>query len=357
MKHIFLTALCTLGAASLAACADKTNDDYRADVVTSMHDSIAGDLEEMVAAARSLQAASPPHAWDQGADGAAILKMRDEWKRLRTAYEHVEGAIIALFPDIDKTMDGRYEELLARLGAAGDDNPFDDVGVTGMHGIERILYAPDIRNEVVQFESRLPGYAAAAYPATDADALSFKTVLVQLLIDDALTLRKRWQPAAIDIGQAYVGLVGLMDEQKDKINLAVTGEEESRYANITLFDLRQNLEGTQKVYDLFRDWIHSKSSGPNSDSVLRGKFEQLGGVYEASSSTDALPEAPVDWRRDQPTAANLATPFGTLWKHVHETVGNDPHSSGSVVYEMNQIATLLGLPAFDDSAASRRSAR
>jgi iron uptake system component EfeO len=332
-----LAALVVIGA--FAACTDKTDADYRADVVAAMHGSIVDDLDAMIVAARNLQAAAPSRAWDASRHADSIRDMQEAWKRMRRAWEHIEGAIGALFPGPDEQLDGRYEDMLGD----GDSNLFDDTGVVGMHAIERTLYSTVIRPEVVSFESALSGYKEAAYPATDDEAIAFKTELVQRVIDDTTALRKMWQPAAIDIGTAYQGLAGLMSEQKEKVDLAVTGEEESRYANITLFDLRCNLEGTQKVYNLFRDWIHSKTSGRNSDTALREKFLELETLYQLTGD-DALPAAPVDWRPEAPTPANLATPFGTLWKTVREQV--DPHNSGSVVYEMNQIATLLDLPTF-----------
>jgi iron uptake system component EfeO len=328
---------------SLAACADKSDADYRAEIVASIHASIGADLAELVQAARDLQAASPSCAWQPVADAGAITAMQEAWKRTRIAYEHVEGAIVALFPGTDTTLDARYESLLARLGAVGDQDLFDGTGVTGMHGIERILYAPGIRPEVIAFERTLPGYRAAAYPATDDEAIEFKTVLVQLLIDKASALGKQWQPAAIDLGAAYRGLVGLMNEQKDKISLGATGAEESRYANLTLFDLRNNLDGTQQVYSLFRDWVRSKATGVRSDAMIQDRFGELATLY-ATTASDALPAAPDDWVSDQPTPANLATPFGRMWKIVHDSV--DPGSDGSVVSEMNRIATLLGFPAY-----------
>jgi iron uptake system component EfeO len=349
MRHIcLLSVLIPLLAllaslSSLAACTEKTDADYRADVVASIHDSIGADLDDLVQAARDLQAASPSRAWNDAADMMAIANMREAWKHTRIAYEHIEGAIVALFPGVDAALDARYDESLAGLGASGDQDLFDARGVTGMHGIERILFTPTIRPEVIAFESSLPGYKPAAYPATDDEAIEFKTVLVQLLIDKASGLRKQWNPAAIDIATAYRGLVGLMHEAKEKVNLATTGEEESRYANITLFDLRNNLDGTQKVYNLFRDWIRSKSAGPVYDSSLQEKFEELATLY-AGVTSDSLPAAPVDWSPNSPTPDNLATPFGALWQRVHESV--DPNSDRSVVFQMNHIATLLGFPEF-----------
>jgi iron uptake system component EfeO len=330
---------------TLAACSDapKTDADYRADVVAGMHDSIGADLADLVQAARDLQAAAPTHAWSPTADSSALAMMRAAWMRTRIAYEHVEGATAPIFGDLDVSMDARYDDFLAKLGAAGDPDLFDGTGATGMHAIERILYAPDIRTEVITFESPLPGYVAAAYPANADQATAFKTQLAQKLIDDAISLHDQWTPAAIDIGAAFQGLVGLMNEQKEKVNLAATGEEESRYANLTLFDLRNNLAGTRKAYTLFQPWIQARAGGRDIDAKITAGFTELTQLY-ASLPGDAIPAVPDGWSSDQPTPANLATSFGMLWQTVHQDV--DPTRSGSVVFEMNQVATMLGFPEF-----------
>ena len=336
-------AIITAIAATAACSDDKSDTEFKTEVVASMHDSIGADLADLVQAAKDLQTAAPTHAWDPGADASAITAMREAWKKTRIAYEHVEGATAPIFGDLDVTMDARYDDYLTLTGPAGDPDAFDDKGVTGMHGIERILYARDIRPEVVDFESMLPGYRPAAYPATATEAMKFKTVLVQKLIDDANSLHDQWQPAAIDIGAAFQGLVGLMNEQKEKVNLAATGEEESRYANITLFDLRNNLDGTKKVYDQFRTWIQNRNAATSADSMIQLKFTALASLY-ASTPGEALPAVPGDWSADAPTPANLMTPFGVLWQTVRDSV--DPAKSDSVVSQMNLVALVLGFPEF-----------
>jgi len=323
-----------------AACGDggKSDAEFRTEVTTAMHTSIATDLADLTAAARELQAAAPAHVWTSD----ELAAMKTAWRKTRVAYEHIEGALAPIFPDVDFAIDARYDDYLSELGPTGDVDPFDGEGVTGMHGIERILFAAEIRAEVVAFESTLPGYKAAAVPASDAEAMAFRTGIAQRLIDDVDELQRQWQPANIDIGAAYVGLVGLMNEQKEKVDLAATGEEESRYANITLFDLRNNREGTALVYAVFRAWISSKDGGVASDDVIQGKLDQLELAYAGTS--DALPPVPATWSSDMPSAADLATPFGMLWKQVHEEV--DPNAEGSLVFEMNRVAILLGFPEF-----------
>lgn len=321
---------------ALAACSDKSDAEYKADVTSSMYASIAADLADLTQAAKDLQAAAPTRVWTD----ADVTAMRAAWKRTRIAYEHVEGATAPIFPHLDGSMDARYDDFLVE---GADDNLFDDQGVTGMHAIERILFAQDVRQEVIDFENTLPGYMAAAYPTNDGEAMAFKTKLVQKLIDDCAQLESEWKPATIDIGAAYQGLVGLMNEQAEKVSLAATGEEESRYANITLFDLRTNLEGTRKIYALFQPWIQSKDGGDASDAKIEAQLSELATLYTENTG-DNLPAVPADWSSDSPSAANLETPFGKLWQAVHEKV--DPTKQGSVVYEMNLVAGMLGFPEF-----------
>lgn len=334
-----------VSSAALAACVDKTDADYRAEVTTAVRESVATDLDTLVKFARDLQAASPSRSWVTpfgGVNRMAISNMRDAWRKTRVAFEHIEGAIEPMFDDLDFALDARYEESLAKLNGAGDQSLFDANGVTGMHAIERILFAPDIRPDVVNFESQLPGYKPAAYPASDNDAIAFKFGLVQRLIDDADNLRKRWQVADdIDVGLAFRGLISLMIEQQQKVNLAVSNAEESRYSNITLFDLRNNLDGTKTIYGLFRDWARSKSAGIPPDDLIQAKFTDLVMAYSTDPG-DALPTVPASWRNLGPTADNLATPFGTMWMSIRQAV--DPDSDASAVFSMNKIATLLAFP-------------
>jgi iron uptake system component EfeO len=328
---------------SLTACGNKSDAEFQAEIATQMHASITDALKSMVKAAHDLQGAAPSHAWSQD-DAVALTQMRDAWTSMRSAWENIEGAMSPMFTGLNISLDARYEDFLVGLGPQGDPNPFDATGVVGMHAVERILYAPTIRPEVVQRESALAGYRPAAYPATDDEAIAFKTELLQRLVDDVTTMKTDWRPDDVDVGAAYLGLVDLMLEQQDKVNLAVTGEEESRYANVTMLDLRNNITGTQSSYELFRDWILSKASAESSDQQVVTRLDKLMQTYEAYRhvSGDSLPDVPQGWSSVNPSPESLRTPFGELWLQVRESV--DPASRGSVVYEMNQIATLLGFP-------------
>ena len=345
------------------APAAKTDAEFRTDVVTTMQSSISAELANLVTAATALQAAAPTHKWDlsNADDVKALADMKAAWRNTRIAYEHVEGATAPIFPELDFTMDARWDDYVDGK-TKPDPDLFDDIGapddpsvaaVTGMHGIERILYSDTIRDAVKVAEGRdtSPTYVAARFPATDAEAVEFKTKLVQKLIDDAKSLHDQWTPAQIDLDFAFDGLVGLMNEQGEKVDLAGTGEEESRYANVTLFDLRNNLAGTTTIYGLFSPWIQSKDGGAAHDTSVKAKFQVLAALYGTNPTNDpakdALPDVPSGWSSLNPTAEALASDFGKLWKTVRDDV--DATSETSIVFEMQTISTdvlkLKQLPA------------
>src|SRR5262249_55052923 len=153
---------------------------------------------------------------------------------------------------LDFSTDARYEGYLAE---GPDADLFDDNGVTGVHAVERVLWSDVIPERVRVFESGLPGYRAAAFPATEAEAASFKQKLCARLATDAETMRSQFAPLALDPAAAFRGVIGSMGEQVEKANKAATGEEESRYAQYTPADMRANVEAGIAIYGEFRPWL------------------------------------------------------------------------------------------------------
>lgn len=359
-RSVLLGGALVLGACSSSSSSGaptdmptKTDAEYKADVTTGIQQVIAVQLAELLKASQDLQAAAPTPAgrgWDDTMDAAAITSMKAAWRRARLAYEHVEGAVAPIFPDIDTSIDARYDDFLSTLASSGGDKYlFDDQGVTGMHAVERILYSKTTPATVVTFEKALPGYQPQAYPTTAAEAADFKNKLCAKLIADAKTLVDQWAPAKIDLATAFAGLVSLMNEQQEKVNKAATGEEESRYSQLTLADLKANLEGTRAAYDIFKPWVLSKTNadttkdGPAHDKDIQAGFGTLDTAYAASTG-DAIPQVPATWSSENPSPSDLTTPFGKLYATVKQAV--DPNRSGSVVFAMNAVADNLGFPRF-----------
>ncbi len=362
-KLLFLAALplsllaCTPessspGETTTTTLTPKTDDEYRAEAVDGMHAALLVDIQGMRAAALEIQASVPTPAdrgWDAKLDADAIAKTRSAWVDARTSYEHVEGALASLFPAIDASIDARYDDFLTQLAASGGDpDLFDDTGVTGMHAIERIVYADQIPQHVIDFEATLPNYTPAAFPADAAQAAEMKSKLCEKLIIDAKTLEDQWTPANIHVAIAYQGLVSLVNEQREKVQKASSDEEESRYSQRTMADLRDNLAGTKTAYALFQPWLLSKTDsgdptkdGPTIDGKIQKGLEELETAYAAVDG-DAIPQPPATWSAENPSAADLATPFGKLYSVVEEAV--DPANTESVVAQMDLAAAALGFP-------------
>jgi iron uptake system component EfeO len=361
------------GAACSSSSSPMTDAQYELVVTNGMRSSFITDLGNLVTYSQMLQSAAPTPAgrgWDATMDAAAITAMKTAWTGCRTAYEHIEGATAPIFPNIDATIDSRYDDFMAMLnpdgvgpsgptpGVPGDSYLFDDVGVTGMHAVERILYSNVTPQSVITYEATLPGYMASAFPGTAQEASDFKMKLVQKQIADAQTLQSGWENApGYDLGAAFQGLISLMNEQKEKVDKASTDQEESRYSQTTMDDIRHNLEGTENVYKLFQPWIKSKAAptldagasadggapqnGEQIDAAIEAGFAKLQALYD-SVQGDAIPQPPATWSSENPTPADQASPFGVLYEGVLNAV--DPTVPGSVVSEMNAAIVLLGFP-------------
>lgn len=347
----FALALAAAGCSSSdsGSNAPQTDAEWRASVTTNMHEALLGQINVLAGAAKELQDEAPTAAWNGAADRSKIDAMKASWVKARVAYEHIEGALAPLFPEIDASIDARYEDFLDALNGKGDTDLFDGEGVTGMHAIERILWADSIPAAVVQHESTdlaAKGYVASSFPTTDAQAVEFKTKLVQRLIDDTNTLASQWTPQKIDVSGAFTGLVALMNEQREKVNKAASSEEESRYSQRTMADIRANLEGTENVYAIFQPWIKSKDVA--SDARILAGFDRLHTAYVAVSG-DAIPQPPASWQTEDVEANSQAdkdSPFGKLYFEVNDAV--DMKIDSSIVSSMNGAAKTLGFSEFSE---------
>jgi len=214
-------------------------------------------------------------------------------------------------------------------------NLFDDEGVTGVHGIERILWSDSQPERVIKFERSLEHYQPAAFPQTREQAGDFKNKLAAKLVTDAKAMRDQLAPIALETGTAFWGMIGSMQEQSEKTTLGASGEDESRYAQNTLADMRANLAGARAVYEAFKPWIESASS--LSQPIEQG-FSKLQKAYDEIEGP-ALPPVPEGFNPDKPSDADLASDYGKLWKLLQEET--DPDSAESLVSIMGEAANAM----------------
>jgi iron uptake system component EfeO len=327
--------------ALLSSACGPSPDDLDRQATRDIKAGIEADLALLNQAARDLQEAAPaPDAdgWNATQDAAAVERMREAWKRARMAYERIEGAIAVLFPEFDESIDARYDMFLADRGA--DDNLFDGEGVTGMHAIERILWSDRIPENVVRFESSLPHYTPASFPTTEAQARDFRTALVQRLVDDTAEMQRQFMPLALDRRTAFRGVIGSLREQEEKVNLASTAEEESRYAQHTLADMRGNLEGGVRTIAAFRPRL-AAAGREDLANAIEAALTAMRAHYDALPG-EAIPQVPAHWNPEAPSSEDLATDYGRL--HTLLSQQSDPTHAGSVVKLMSQAAEVLGIP-------------
>lgn len=300
---------------------------------------VASNIDALVTASTALCAAAPaPDAdgWNATNDATAVANMKAEWKKARAAYEHVEGSIAVLFGGLDVSTDERYDGFIEN---AGDDNLFDDQGVTGVHALERILWSDSIPQSVIDFESTLPHYKAAAFPATQQEADDFKNKLCARLVTDVTSMKAQYAPLALDTAAAFRGVIGSMKEQVEKTTLASTGQEESRYAQTTLDDMRANLEGGRVTFDAFSPWIEVVADRQLVTDISAGFGRVAAGYAEVNGA--AIPAPPATWSATNPSAEDRATPFGKLYTMLEVETAL---TGNSVVAKLNTAADKLGIP-------------
>jgi iron uptake system component EfeO len=305
---------------------------------------VLGELDAWLATSRELGAAAPEprdNGWDTGSDRAAIEAMKAAWGRGRVAYERIEGAVAPIFPESDLATDARYDDFLMRIGGAGDADPFDAQGVIGMHAIERVLWSDAIPPEVMQFEQALPGYRAAAFPRSRGEAEQFTQALVAKLVSDVSTLRAQFASVELDTAFAFRGLIDLSLEQAEKVDRAATGQEESRYAQATMRDLRANQQGCRDAYELFRPWLASRPGGAERDTAVLAGFERLNSAYAAIAG-DAIPRPPRTWSSLDPKRNDTSSDFGKLFLAV--AAETDARREGSLHASLLAAAKSLGMP-------------
>ena len=149
-----------------------------------------------------------------------------------------------------------------------------------------------------------------------------------------------FKPLALDPASAYRGVLGSMVEQVEKVQKAATGEEESRYSQYTLADMRSNLEGAKTTWVAFRSWAQSRSATAEDTRILAA-FAELEAEY-AKNPGDAIPGVPATWSSVNPSMADLATPFGRLFTAVKRAA--DEKTTGTLASEMTMAGDKMGIP-------------
>lgn len=298
------------------------------------------NVARLVEACEGICAAAPaPDAdgWSIEADGDAVDSMRRQWRSARDAYERVEGAIAILFPRLDQDVDGRYEHIVE---LRPDLAPFDETGFIGMHALERILWAGSHSADVERFERGLRGYGEPRTPAGQEEAARFRDGLCARLVRDATTMQRQLAPLALDHQTAWRGIQGSVEEQAEKVAFHATGEDESRYSQRTLADMRANLAGGRAVLAAYAPMMAANPRASALRDTIEERFAALARAY--GSDGDALPPVPDGFDPDGPSADHLATPYGHLFTLL--STASDPREEGSLAHLLRRAGDAMDIP-------------
>jgi iron uptake system component EfeO len=303
---------------------------------------IQSRFDDFAAAAKALRAAAPApdhDGWNAVDDAASLAAMRAAWLKARAAYTTVEIPASTLFPELHGGLDSDYDDLLAE---GADPSPFDDHGVIGLQAVERILWSDAVPAHVDAHESALENNFIARFPRDAGEAKQIETKLFGRLADDAEALRDGFRAANLDAGAAYSMTTRSLQEQLGQLEEAGKGEAKSRYAGVSLANLRVDLAATRATYAVFRPWILLKSGGEHTDEEIAKGFERLASAYDTAPG-DELPLPPAGWAAADPSDDLLATPFGRLFAAARDEA--EPAVDGTLCFEMIEGAGLLGVTA------------
>lgn len=336
-----------LGMVLLAACNADGNRAILADealdeqTVTAANALIQRRFDDFAAAAEALHDAVPaadPDGWNAKDDASAVEAMRAAWLKARAAYTAVEVPASTLFPELHRRLDSDYDDLIVD---SPDTFLFDEHGVRGLQAVERILWSDAIPANVLAHESALPNYVAAGFPRSDDDAKE-ALELFEALAADADALRDGFRATTIDAATAYSTTTLSLQEQLGQLDEAAKGEAKSRYAGVSLANLRVDLAATEATYAVFRPWILAKPGGAHTDDEVAGAFVRLKAVYDAAPGDD-LPLPPPGWRGLDPSDDLIDSPFGKLFAAARDEA--DASVDGALCFEMVEAAGLLGVTA------------
>jgi hypothetical protein len=299
-------------------------------------------FDAFAAAAEALRDAAPaPDAdgWNARDDAAAVASMRSAWLKARAAYTSVEVLASTLYPELHGRLDTDYDDLIAD---SADSFSFDEHGVMGLQAVERILWSDAIPGHVIDHEAPLEHYTSADFPRNQHEAEELKDELLAHLEADAEALRDAFRAAPLDANMAYSTTTLSMQEQLGQLEEAGKGEGKSRYAGVSLENLRGDIAATEATYAVFRPWILAKSTGAHTDEEVAKGFARLHAAF-AESAGDDLPLPPAGWPTSDPSGEMLATPFGLLFAASRDAA--DPSADGTLCFELIEAAGLLGVTA------------
>lgn len=227
MKAIKLYALTALAAVLLAGCASNSTDKTANSTQASSSEKSSKELDKITKDYRIYVEGQVDRLLSDTEKFAETLKSGDleaakqQYPLIRMAYERSEP-IAESFAELDVRIDYRLVDYK-------DENNTEE-GWSGYHPIERILWEQHTTAGTERYASQL---------VNDIKELRAKVSTVEVTPDLMVT--------------------GATDLLNEVATTKITGEEEI-YSHTDLYDFRANIEGAEKIFDLFKPVLKKKDA-------------------------------------------------------------------------------------------------
>lgn len=239
-SHVVLVAsLAFLAACSPAKKAEETTQEAVQTVAVSKELQEATTTYKTFVEEQIDQLLTDTTAWAEVLKSGDLEKAKAQYPIIRMAYERSEP-IAEAFGESDVKIDFREVDYVDENGS--------DEGWSGFHRIEKILWT---QNTTIGTE----GYADQL--VNDIKELKAKIATVDVIPDMMLT-----------------GAVDLLNEVATS---KITGEEEI-FSHTDLYDFRANIEGAEKIFEIFKPLLAEKDAALVAD--LEKEFANVNGLLD-----------------------------------------------------------------------------
>lgn len=262
MNKILRYSLVTIAALSLAACANQNttttpassaqvataNQDQLAAISTDYRVFVEGQIDQLLA---------DTEKWAELLKEGKLEEAKAQYPLIRMAYERSEP-IAESFGELDVRIDFRLVDYV-------DENQTEE-GWGGFHRIERILWED---NTTVGTES----YA-------------------DQLVKDIKELRAKVSTVEVTPEMMTTGAVDLLNEVATS---KITGEEEI-YSHTDLYDFRANIEGAEKIFELFKPLLEAKDKELVAE--LTKRFAEVNTLLDSHMTDESNYKSYTDLTKD-----------------------------------------------------------
>lgn len=227
MKRILRYSLLSVSLLSLAACANQTNQTTTTSSQTPVMSKNQTELDKITNDYRVFvegqidQLLTDTTRWAELLKAGKLEEAKAQYPLIRMTYERSEP-IAESFGELDVRIDFRLVDYV-------DENDTEE-GWSGFHRIERILWEQNTTEGTADYADQL--------------------------VKDIKELRAKVSTVDVTPDMMTTGAVDLLNEVATS---KITGEEEV-YSHTDLYDFRANIEGAEKIFELFRPLLEKKDT-------------------------------------------------------------------------------------------------